>query len=331
MTNRPAADDGRQRRRHPRFDELPLLDGTSERHAWNVFGLDDEVGCLNLIGPQQVIAASREVRRGTIINLNLPLGEPQPQFWSSRPVLRHTRLLSRNVRDDELDSFALQGSTQWDGLGHQRYREFGYYGGRQEQALDERCELGIHRWAERGLIARGVLADVAAYQEARGEPIVPDRRFLISGTLLASVLASQGTALRSGDVLLIRTGWLGWYLGMESGEREVLASRLNEDRHAIALPGLDPEIETISWLWNSEVAALAVDNPTAEALPYDPTLGWAHVRLLALLGLPLGELWQLDELASACKREERYSFLLSAPPLNLPGGVGSPANAYAVL
>jgi hypothetical protein len=53
--------------------------------------------------------------------------------------------------------------------------------------------------------------------------------------------------------------------------------------------------------------------------------------LISLLGLTLGELWQLDELADVCAAEGRYSFMLSAPPLNLRGGVGSPANAYAVL
>ena len=316
---------------HPRFAELPLLNGTGERHAWDVFGRDDELGCLNFIGSDEIVAACREVRAGKVVNLNLPLNEPQPQFWASRPVLKHTRIVGRNVRDDQLDSLGLQSSTQWDGLGHQRYREFGYFGGRQDEALDERNELGVDRWADRGLIARGILADVASYQEARGNPIACDQRFAIGCELIQAVLEEQGTTLTGGDVLLIRTGWLRWYRDLEPSARETLADRMNANRRAIALPGLDPRLDTIAWLWDHRVAAIAVDNPTAETLPYDSRDGWAHVRLLALLGLPLGELWQLDGLAAICAREERYSFLLSAPPLNVVGGAGSPANAYAVL
>jgi len=315
---------------YPTFAELPFVDGTSERHAWTVFGHDDELGCLNFVGPEQVVAASREVERGRVVNLNLALGEPQPQFWASRPVMQHTRIVKRNVRDDEIDHLGMQTSTQWDGLGHQRFREHGYFGGRQEAELD-RGELGIERWAQRGMIARGVLADVAAYQHARGEPIPQDHRFPINAEMLSDVLRHQGTTLRPGDVLLVRTGWLRWYTTLEATRRQELATLLAEDRTRIALPGLDPRLDTIAWLWDNRIAATAFDNPTAETLPYIREHGWGHIRLIALLGLPLGELWQLDDLASVCQDEGRYSFLLSAPPLNLPGGVGSPANAYAVL
>ena len=61
----------------------------------------------------------------------------------------------------------------------------------------------------------------------------------------------------------------------------------------------------------------------------------AHVnpsrRILSLLGMPIGEFFLVEELAEACGRSDRWSFLFSSAPLNLPGGVGSPNNAYAVL
>jgi kynurenine formamidase len=316
--------------RYPTFAELPFVDGTTERHAWDVFGRDDELGCLNFAGPEQVLAATREVKLGRVVNLNLPLGQPQPQFWASRPVMEHTRVVKRNVRDDEINHLGMQTSTQWDGLGHQRFREHGYFGGRQEDALD-RGELGIERWAERGMIVRGVLVDVLAYLEAHGQTIQQDQRFPIGAELLAAALERQGTTLQPGDVLLVRTGWLRWYTGLDTNERDELATLLAEDRSRIAVPGLDPRVDTIAWLWDSRIAAAAFDNPTAETVPYVREHGWAHIRLISLLGLTLGELWQLDELADVCAAEGRYSFMLSAPPLNLRGGVGSPANAYAVL
>lgn len=317
-------------RGHPAYAELPTLP-TGERHAWEVFGRRDEIGCLNLVGPRQVVAATREVVLGTVVNLNLPLGEPQPQFWAQRPALEHHVIRKRNIRDDVLERFAMQGGTQWDGLRHQRYRQFGFYGGRQDKEIDEGGELGIGRWAERGIMARGVFADVASYLEARDQPLDPQQRFGITGQLLEVVLAEHGTALSDGDILLIRTGWLSWYRGLPSDERAALATRLVEEPAEIALPGIDPGVETSAWLWNHRVAAVALDNPTAETVPYIPAEGWAHHRLLALLGLPLGELWWLDDLAAVCATARRYSFMLSSAPLYLPGGAGSPANAYALL
>ena len=316
--------------RYPLFADLPTL-ATGERHVWDVFGRADEFGCLNFLDATTIVAAGQEITLGRVVNLNLPLGEPQPQFWASRESLQHHEIVKRNLRDDYLDGFAMQGSTQWDGLRHQRYREFGYYGGRQEEQLDSTGELGIDRWAQRGIVGRGVLVDVAGHLDRRGEPLAPDRRFPIGGELMDKVLEAQGTVLADGDILLLRTGWLNWYRSMEDNDRAQLAARLTADRSAAALPGIDPALETVGWLWDHRIAALAVDNPTAETLPYRAEEGWAHHRLLPLLGLPLGELWWLEELATVCEEAGRYTFFLSSAPLYLPGGAGSPANAYAVL
>lgn len=315
----------------PRFAELPFAEGTSERHCWNVFGPDDEFGCLNFITPDKVAAACGSVELGMTVNLDLPLTEPAVLFWSKREPLAHHEIMKRNSRDDYLDSFYLQGSTQWDGLRHQRFRQFGYYGGRQEDDLDSNGELGIDRWARRGIITRGVLLDVAGHWErTHGEPLRPDRRLGIDAGLMSAVAESQGVAIEPGDIILLRTGWLSWYLDLDASARDSMAAAFREDRTTFQLAGLDAGTTTTEWLWDSRVAAIASDNPTLEALPYDRAVGWAHHRLLVLLGLPLGELWALDELAEACAAHQRYSFLLVSSPLNLPDGCASPANAYAV-
>jgi hypothetical protein len=311
----------------PTFDELPTLGETGERHSWDVFGRDDELGCLNFITPAEVVAAAAEVRSGEVVNLNLPLGQPQPQFWADRRAPEYNAVhASQNVRDDYIDKLYTQGSTQWDGFRHLRYRQYGYYGGRQDDALDIGGELGIHVWAERGVIGRGVLIDVAGHIA-----VAPDARLAIGPELVESILEAQGTCVRPGDILLFRTGWLEWYLGLADDARAELATRLSRDRGSAALPGLAPSRELTAWMWNRRVAAVAVDNPTAETLPYVPEEGWGHHRLLVLLGLPLGELWSLGKLAASCAREGRWSFLLSTAPMNIPRGVASPANAYAVL
>jgi hypothetical protein len=55
-----------------------------------------------------------------------------------------------------------------------------------------------------------------------------------------------------------------------------------------------------------------------------------HTTLIPLLGMPIGELWQLDDLAADCAADERYEFFFTSAPLNVPGGVGSPPNALAI-
>ena len=50
-----------------------------------------------------------------------------------------------------------------------------------------------------------------------------------------------------------------------------------------------------------------------------------------MLGMPLGELWDLEELAAACATTGRYECCVASVPLNVPGGVASPANAMAIL
>lgn len=315
----------------PRYEELPMMEGTSERHCWGVFGDDDELGCLNFITSTKVAQACASVREGHTVNLDLPLTEPAKIFWSKRQPLVHTEVLKRNSRDDFVDSFYLQGSTQWDGLRHQRFRQFGYYGGRQEEDLDGAGSLGIDRWARRGIITRGVLIDVAGHwSREHGEPLSPTERTAVTAAMLDEIARDQGVELAPGDIVLLRTGWLSWYLSLDEASIAEWTARFEQDRTVLRLPGLDASTETAAWLWDHQIAAVAADNPTLEALPYDPEVGWAHHRLLVLLGLPLGELWALDELAEACAVRDRYDFLLVSSPLNLPRGCASPANAYAL-
>lgn len=331
MTNQPKSPLPNSLARNvPSFSELPEVGPHGERCSWEYFGREDEFGCLNFITGDVIRDAAREVDLGRVVNLNLPVGEPQPQFWADRDPPEHHIIERRNVRDDYLDRFFPQGSTQIDGFKHLRYRELGFFGGRQDEDVSN-GELGIDTWARRGLITRGVLADVAAHSAENGDPIPVDQRTAIGPDLLAATLERQSTTLRRGDALLIRTGWLGWYMGLPSDERVPLAEKLNASRDKIRIPGISPSRETAEWLWDSGVSLVAFDTPTAEALPYIPDEGWAHHRLLVLLGLPLGELWSLDPLGQACNVVKRHSFLLTTAPINVPFGVATPANAYAVL
>ena len=113
-------------------------------------------------------------------------------------------------------------------------------------------------------------------------------------------------------------------------QRDSMAERFRQDRASLRIPGLSPDRATAAWLWNHRIACIASDTPMLETVNYIPAEGWAHQRILALLGLPFGELWVLDPLADICRTERRYEFMLCSAPLNLRRGVGSPANAYAI-
>ncbi len=314
----------------PRYRELPTIGPADEHHAWDFFGRGDELGTVNFLTAERVRLAARQVLDGRVVNLSLSLNVPDPPLSSSRHLYEHKIIRSRSGRDDVLTDFYPQGSSQWDGLQHIRYREFGYYGGRDEDDLDT-GQLGIAVLARKGLVGRGVLVDVERYLRATGCVLRPDRRLKIGPELLEEVLAFQGCCTEPGDILMLRTGWMGWYLSLDHARRSALRGALRNDPGGLECPGLDPARETAEWLWDRQIAAAAADNPTLEALRVDPVEGFLHRRLIALLGMPIGEFFFLEELGDACGEAGRWAFLFVSAPLNIPNGVGSPCNSYAVL
>ena len=304
----------------PRYDDLPVLG--DDRHAWDVWGRDDRLGTLNFITAERIHSASRLVQTGAVFPLNLPLDQPDPPLFS-REALQHTVLEpDRNTRDDRLDRFYPQASSQWDSLRHIRYGKHGFYGGRDDAAAA--TDLGIDAWAERGIVGRGVLVDVSRWREAEGRAIDPASDDRITTDDLDGALSSQGVALEEGDVLLIRTGWLAWHQS-PSRPRDGLDAVLP------ATPGLEGTAATAAWIWDHRVAAIAADNPALERTPGAPREeGYLHRRVLPALGLAIGELWWLDPLATVCAADARYTVLFTSAPLNLPSGVGSPPNALAI-
>lgn len=140
----------------------------------------------------------------------------------------------------------------------------------------------------------------------------------------AGDVAAPGVVLQDGDILLLRTGWPGWYRSLTLREADGVGARPYT-------PGLEGTVKIAAWLWNHRVAAIASDNPALERTPGEPREeGYLHRRVLPALGLAIGELWLLDPIAEACAADGHYACLLASAPFNLPGGVGSPPNALAI-
>ncbi|MGH7895914.1 MAG: cyclase family protein [Candidatus Binatia bacterium] len=312
----------------PPYRDPPVVPGAPAQSAWGLYGSDDEIGALNSLTDEDVAAAATLVRTGKRFRLDLPLDEPAPPFFTREPFRHEVFHILDTVLDDRLDGFFPQGSTQWDALAHCGHPAHGFYNGRS--AEDVRAgALGIDGIARRGIAARGVLADVAAFRAARGTPIDPRSSYAITAGELHETLAAQRITLRRGDVLCVRTGWLGWYLGCSRPERVEMAARSRE--HSLALPGLGGGPEMAGFVWDGGVMMLAADTPMVDAYPitgeFEDTM---HIAVMALLGIPLGEFFVLDELAAACARDRTYEFFFTSAPLRLRGGIGSPPNALAI-
>jgi kynurenine formamidase len=321
----------------PAYADLPVTAGAPPGSSWGLWGADDRLGCLNLLTPERVVAAARSVDRGAVFPLDAPLDVVDPPLFGREPM-RHTVTSEGDpasiYHDDQLDGWNTQASTQWDGFRHIPHPIHRFYGG-----LDEK-EHGIDHWADRGLVGRGVLADVGRWRDADGRPLDMERSEPIEPEDVTRCLANEGVEVEPGDVLLIRTGWLGWYRSQPAEVRTAMAKE-----HAN--PGLRPGIATARMLWDLHVAAVAADNPALEvwppgalATPEEMQDAFAdrektpevfvHTALLPLLGIPIGEFFVLDALAEDCASDGRYTFLFTSAPLHLTRGVASPPNALAI-
>jgi kynurenine formamidase len=302
------------------FDDLPLHDALKLQHAWDV--LDHDLGTLEKTSQETVQAGLRAARDGVVINLNLPVTEPDPPLFG-RPAVEQTVFTpDRNSLDDRLDSFYPQGSSQWDGLRHVRAREHGFFGGLTEIA-NGGGPLGMEHYAEHGIVGRGVLLDVVAHRARQGRDYDPLSGETIQADDLRDIVAAQDVELRPGDILCIRTGWIMAHRAASPSTRQALAE-------TIRVSGLAGSEDVARFLWDSHAAAVAADNPTVEVAPGDHRIGSLHRRLIPMLGFAVSELLDLERLAELSAADGRWDFLFVASPLNVPGGIGSPANALAI-
>jgi kynurenine formamidase len=318
----------------PSYAELPVVAGAPPGSSWGLWGPDDVFGALNLLTPDRARRGIEAAWSGEVFSLNLEMELPDPPLYR-RSAMHHHVHDSGLAMDDELSGYNTQSSTQWDGFLHVRHPVHGWYNG-----LDPTSH-GVGRWARRGIVGRGVLADVGRWRAAQGRPLRCGEGDVIEPAEVTATLAAQGTEVEPGDVLLVRTGWVAWYRGLGADERTALGE--------LTMPpscGLRASEETAALLWDLHVAAVASDSPAFESVPFGGLTDgdeiraafrservadvFVHVRLLALLGIPIGEMFDLEALADDCAVDGRHEFLLTSSPLALHGGVGSPANALAI-
>ncbi len=301
---------------------------------WGRWGAEDEICTLNLTRPEDIVAAARLVRAGKVFSLALPYDARGPQGGKStypalgrfNPIHVMTRtgtdaysgvLDHRKIRAaDDILILPLQSGTQWDGLGHIFYGDHmwnGYDCRTVTSAGAQKC--GIEQTRAR-MVGRGVLLDIA---RLLGMPHLPDG-VAITNAMLEEAERRFGVSARRGDFLLVRTGQL----------EAKLASQNWDGYPGGDAPGL--AFETLDWLHQRQVAAIATDTWGVEVRPNETdeaTQPW-HWIAIPIMGLSVGEIFDLAALARDCAADGRYEFLFVAPTLPITGAVGSPVNPLAI-
>jgi len=248
----------------------------------------------------------------------------------ARKRVCHSITAKGHANDDEL-VLNTQSSSHWDGLRHYPYQTTKqYYNNTTQPEISgphPTSRIGVHNLARKGICGRGVLLDWRAYALRHSIPYSPFESHAIPLSHLLACAADQDVTFHPGDILIIRSGWTEEYNRLTDAERDALG--LREQRRSV---GVEATEESFRWHWERQFAAVAGDTVAYEVWPspkpWDVTM---HEVFLSGWGMPIGETWDLEELGRVCRREGRWTFFLTSQPLNVEGGVASPANVMAIL
>jgi kynurenine formamidase len=315
----------------PRYDELDSAPGGG-RSAWGLFGAEDNIGLLNLVTPAVTAAAAQLITTGEVIPLDLPLDYFNPPLFGRPAVQVQTKVSADGQGLDEVyNDFNPQSSSQWDSLAHVAYGADNFYNGATLSDVTEKGRNSIGHWARKGIATRGVLLDLERAAAADGRAYDPGSAHTFSVDDLERARAASGVELREGDVLVLRTGFVGWYASLSDDERTRISTR-----EGLRACGLEHTEDMARYLWDTHVCAVATDAPALEVWPMERDgdhypFGMLHRLILGQFGMGIGELWSLDVLAQRCAQQQRSAFFLASAPLHFIGGIGSTANALAIL
>ena len=218
--------------------------------------------------------------------------------------------------DDKINAF-LQGSTQYDALGHV------WYGGKLWNGYDARTTVGgmdkasVEPIAQRGVVGRGILLDMARFV---GKDAM-DKGETFTHEDLVKCAEAQGTTIEKHDIIVIRTNFIQRFFD----EGEKFYEGFNE-------PGLVYSPELVEWFQDMEIPNLVTDT-IANEVTYDPNNGVAlvlHNALMRNLGVTLTEICDLETLAESSAQDKQYTFLYAAAPLKVHRATGSPVNPLAI-
>ena len=303
---------------------------------WGKWGPDDQLGCLNYLDAGEVLRGVQHIRSGEVFTLQILMGReesPGDPVWPGRSPMSKEMVLDESSWDgdgapafpgglhyaDDTAQIFLQGSTQYDALGHV------WYDGKIWNGYDARSTVGgldkasVLPIAEKGVVGRGVLIDMARH---RGKPWL-DKGETFTHEDLEQAAQAQGVQIEPHDILCIRTGFMKYWYDLD--DKDQFYDGFNE-------PGLTYSRGLVEWFQQREIPNLVTDT-IANEVTYEPNSGVAlplHNALMRNLGVALTEIAWLDDLADACAADGRWTFLYAAAPLKVVKGTGAPVNPIAI-
>src|SRR5215210_6628270 len=281
-----------------------IKEASEKLSNWGKWGKDDMSGTLNYVEPHHIVEAAKLIKKGKPFALGIPLDRTGPQsgLFGGRFNPIHQMLATgtdalAGQQDwnklryaDDTLMLCVQGATHWDSLGHIFYED--------------------------KMNGRGVLLDIARF---RGVPWLKDGEGIGNDELDACAKA-QGVKIGRADFVIVRTGqmerclaekeWGGYAVGDAPGVR----------------------FENCYWCHEHEIAAICTDTWGCEVRPNetkDANQPW-HWVVIPAMGLCMGEIFYLKELAEDCAKDKVYEFFFCGPPLIITGGTGSPINPQAI-
>ncbi|MBI3681760.1 MAG: cyclase family protein [Acidobacteria bacterium] len=287
-----------------------------ELSNWGRWGKEDQLGTINLITPARRKAAAALVREGVSVSLALDVMKERSVDVTS--PLEHVMTMTgvNNPGQFSVDRYTVlyhgYGHTHMDSLCHMFYQGQMYNGFRQEAVTAQGAGALAIRNFKQGIFTRGVLMDMAMLKGVKylepGTAIYPED--------LEAWEKKAGLRVASGDVMFVRTG--RWARRAEKGPWEV--QKLSA--------GLDASCAR--WLKQRDVAMLASD-AASDVFPsgVEGVSHPIHQLVLVALGMPIFDNCDLEALSAEAARRHRWEFLLTAAPMPVPGGTGSPLNPIA--
>ena len=289
--------------------------GQADRWYPSRWGADDQRGAANRLTPAKVLEAKNMITKGVVYQLGHVYEPGMPMYGTRHFSLRIPQAFkmpgkNEAIYHDEIISGELgQIGTQFDGLGHLGIGELFYNGNKRSEFAQAEglTKLGIENVG--AIVTRGVLIDVAKFKGVDQLPM----RYEITPADLKGALQREGVQIRSGDMVLIHTGWSSLWMkdNAKFGDSE---------------PGIG--LAAGQMLVDAEVVVVGADTWGVEVMPNpDSSLSApVHQLFLAKNGIYLHENLITADLA----RDNVYEFMYSFAPLRLKGATGSPGNPVAI-
>ncbi|CAN5357325.1 cyclase family protein [soil metagenome] len=307
----------------------------SDRYSnWGRWGDDDQRGTLNHCTAEDVVRAAASIRSGKRISMALPVDSMGPQtggFGRFNPIHMMFRdggdIVAGTIIDDfyggndrhirgtdDMIIMPLQSGTQWDALAHIMFEDKMYNGFPAKDVTSKGARVNDITQAKDQIAGRGVLLDIA---RVKGVDFL-EPGYAITQEDLEAAEAAHGVTVGRGDFVVIRTGMMGERKGKWG------------DYAGGSAPGLG--LAAVPWVADREVAGIATDTWGMEVLPNETpdVFQPLHCVFIVAMGLYVGEIFDLEELADDCAADGQYDFFFCAAPLPISRAVGSPVNPIAI-